>query len=82
MGNHLTAGRDIYVTFLEQAGRLASLDFSEAINRFQAGIAVMGKIAEAIQLDHLDGAAAGFAEIAKEDKAAFTYLLNCVGEGD
>ena len=79
LGNHLTAGRDIYVTFLEQAGRMTNLDFSEAINRFQAGIAVMGKIAEAIQLDHLDGAAAGFAEIAKEEKAAFTILLNSVG---
>jgi hypothetical protein len=79
LGNHLTAGRDIYVTFLEQAGRMTNLDFSEAINRFQAGIAVMGKIAEAIQLDHLDGVAAGFAEIAKEEKAAFTILLNSVG---
>jgi hypothetical protein len=70
LGNHLTDGRDIYVT--PRAGwRMINLDFSEAINRFQAGIKVMGKIADAIS-DHLDGLT-GFAEIAKE-KAAFTIL--------
>ena len=80
LGNHLTAGRDIYVTFLEQAGMMASLDFRDAIERFQAGMRVLPMIADAIQQDNLDRAGAGFAEIAKEEKAAFTHLLNCVGE--
>jgi hypothetical protein len=80
LGNHLTAGRDIYVTFLEEAGKMANLDFSDAIKQFQAGMKVLPMIADAIQQDNLVRAAAGFAEIAIEEKAAFTYLLKCVGE--
>ena len=59
LGHHLTAGRDIYITFLEQAGEMANLDFSEAINQFQAGLAMLPGIAEAIQQERLEKAAAG-----------------------
>jgi hypothetical protein len=80
LGNHLTAGRDIYITFLEQAGVMTSLDFSAAIKRFQAAMGLIPKIAEAIQHDDLKDTAAGFASVAGEEKEAYRILSNCVGE--
>jgi hypothetical protein len=80
MGNHLTAGRDIYISFLEQAGSMASLDFSEAIKRFQATMNMLPKIAKAIQQDKLLDVAAGFASIAEIENEAFTKLFKCVSE--
>jgi hypothetical protein len=81
LGDHLTAGRDIYIVFLEQAAIMAHLDYSEAIQQFQAGISVLPRIADAIQKEDLSAAAAGFATIAEYEEKAFTILLNCVGEG-
>ena len=80
MGDHLTAGRDIYITFLEQAGEMAGIDFSEAIMRFNSTITMLPVIAKAIQQDNLLGAAKGFAMIAKEEKDAYTILFECIGE--
>lgn len=81
LGNHLTAGRDIYISFLEQAGVMARLDLSKAINLLQAGMGVLPRIAKAISDGNLSDAAAGFGEVAGFEEAAFTILLNCVGEG-
>jgi hypothetical protein len=78
MGNHLTAGRDIYITFLEHAGAMAGMDFSEAINRFKITIEILPKIAEAIQNDDLPEASKGFASVAEIEKEAFTILSTCV----
>jgi len=80
LGHHLTAGRDIYITFLEQAGEMANLDFSEAINQFRAGMAMLPGIAEAIQQEQLNEAAAGFARIAEYERDAFTILLKTMSE--
>jgi hypothetical protein len=80
LGNHLTAGRDIYTSFLEQAGVMACLDLSEAINQLQAGMGVLPRIASAIKDGNLLDAAAGFGEVAGFEKAAYTILLNCVGK--
>ncbi len=80
LGDHLTAGRDIYISFLEQAGLIAGLDLSEAIKQLQAGMGVLPRIANAIKDGNLSEAANGFAEIAGFEKAAFTILLNCVDE--
>jgi len=82
MGDHLTAGRDIYIAFLEQAGVMAGLDFSAAIIRFNSTIAMLPIIAKAIQQGNLTDAAAGFAKIAKIEKEAFTILSDCIGETD
>jgi hypothetical protein len=79
-GNHLTAGLNIYITFLEQAGTMACLDFSAAIKQFQLAMDVIPKIAEAIQHDDLIAAAASFASIAEKEKEAYTILFKCVGE--
>ena len=79
-GDHLTAGRDIYITFLEQAGVMAGLDFSGAINGFQSTIAMLPSIAKAIQQDNLTDAAAGFAFIAETEKKAYSTLFQCLAE--
>ncbi len=80
MGSHLTAGRDIYIKFLEQAGEMASMNFSEAIQQFQQAMSVIPKIAKAIQQANLAEAAHGFASIAEKEKAAYTILNQCMGE--
>ena len=80
MGNHLTAGRDLYITFLEQAGAMAGLDFSAAIERFKRGMEIIPEIANAIQQGDLAQAANGFARVAQLEKEAFTILLTSLGE--
>ena len=79
-GDHLTAGRDIYIKFLEQAGEMAGLDFSVAINLFHSAMAILPIIAKAIQQDNLTDAAAGFAFIAETEKEAYSVLFRCLGE--
>jgi hypothetical protein len=80
LGNHLTAGRDLYITFLEQAGPMAAMDFAAAIERFKRGVEIIPEIANAIQQDDLTWAANGFATIAQLEKEAFTILLSSLGE--
>jgi hypothetical protein len=75
MGSHLTAGRDIYITFLEQAGEKAGLDFHDVVDYFQNAILQIPVIAEAIQIGDLAKASACFKQIANLEKAAFTCLL-------
>ena len=79
-GDHLTAGRDIYIEFLEQAGVMVGLDFTEAINLFHSTIAKLPIIAKAIQQDNLTDAADGFAFIAQTEKEAYTILFRFIGE--
>lgn len=78
LGNHLTAGRDIYIAFLEQAGSMAKLDFSAAISQFRASMDILRRIAESIQRGKLDTAASCFAEIAAREREAFGILLQKV----
>jgi hypothetical protein len=79
MGDHLTAGRDTYNTFLEQAGEMTGLDFSEAIIRFNSTMAMLPIIAKAIQQDNLADAAEGFTMIADKEKEAYAILFECIG---
>lgn len=79
MGSHLTAGRDIYITFLEQAAEMAKMEFSEAVQRFRTSMAIIPDIADSIQNNDLAGAATGFATVANLEKEAFTILAQCVG---
>jgi hypothetical protein len=81
-GDHLTAGRDRYVTFLREAGPLAGLDFSAAIDGLCESQAVVPRLAEAIRRSDLQEAAAGFARIADIEARAFAELSTMVGAGD
>jgi hypothetical protein len=77
-GDHLTAGRDIYISFLEQAAEMTGLDFSEAIHRFRSSMSIIPKIADCIQHDDLPSASANFAGIAELEKEAFMILAQCI----
>jgi hypothetical protein len=78
-GDHLTAGRDLYITFLQEAGAMAGLDFSEAISRLCESIAVIAELAEAIRQNQLEEAAACFQRIAEVEAEAYTELSKIVG---
>lgn len=73
-GRHLTAGRDLYITFLGEAGALAGIDFSEAIDWLHQSMAVIPALAEAIRRHDLEGAAACFNRVADVETKAFTAL--------
>lgn len=78
-GNHLTAGRDLYVTFLEQAAEMTGLDFSQPIECFREVICTIPEIANDIEQDHLEQAAQGFARIAELETQAYTMLAKSIG---
>lgn len=79
-GDHLTAGRDLYITFLQEAGGLADLDFSTAISRMCASMAVIPSLAEAIYRKDLEKAASCFAHIADVETEAYLELSRCCSE--
>ncbi|MFZ5916961.1 MAG: BtrH N-terminal domain-containing protein [Chloroflexota bacterium] len=81
-GHHLTAGRDLYVAFLQQAGVMAGLDFSAAIRWLGESLAIIPEIAGAIGRGDLAQAAAGFGRIAEREAAAFDELSRIVGSAN
>jgi len=78
-GNHLTAGRDLYITFLQEAGGMAGLDFSKAIQRLRQSMEAIPQLAEAIRQSHLEEAAAHVRRIAQGEAEAYTELGKVVG---
>ena len=73
-GDHLTAGRDVHITFLQEAATMAGLDLSQAISRLQKGMAMIPKLADAIRQNCLEEAAACFSRIAEQEAAAYAGL--------
>jgi hypothetical protein len=78
-GDHLTAGRDLYVTFLQEAGPMAGLDFSEVVSRLRGSLEIIPRLAEAIRQGRLEAAAAHFRRIAEGEAEAYTELSKIVG---
>lgn len=78
-GNHLTAGRDLVVVFLQEAGRLAGLDFSQAIMEMGESIDTIPELAGAIQRNDLEKAATCFDRVAEAEAAAYRELAKIVG---
>jgi hypothetical protein len=78
-GNHLTAGRDLYLTFLQEAGPMAGLDFTAAIHWLGESLAIIPELAEAIRCNELEQAAAALARVAEAQAAVFTELSRMVG---
>jgi hypothetical protein len=81
-GTNLTAGRDRYIGFLEEAQRMARLDFSRAIAALRDSMAAVPKVADAVRRQHLDRAAAGFDRMAERETAAYTELSHVVDLAD
>jgi hypothetical protein len=78
-GDHLTAGRDLYIAFLEEAGPLAGLDLSEPANFLREVTDRIPSLAAAIQQGHLDAAATCFQEVANLESQAYQELARLVG---
>ncbi len=78
-GHHLTAGRDIYCRFLEEAGPMAELDLREPIGGLNRTLGIIPRLAEAIGSRRLDEAAACFSEIAAMETEVWTRLGEIVG---
>ena len=77
-GDHLTAGRDLYVAFLQEAGAMAGLDFSGGIDRLRKSMAIIPQLAEAIREDRLEEAAAHLGRIVEEEAAAYAEMAKIV----
>jgi hypothetical protein len=73
-GTHLTAGRDLYVKFLGEAGEMVRLDFSGAIERFRESMKTVPRLAEAIRQERLADAASYIRHIANEEAKAYGEL--------
>jgi hypothetical protein len=78
-GDHLTAGRDLYVAFLQEAGPMAGLELAEAIRRLEATIGIIPLLAEAIAEDRLEDASALVRRIAVGESEAYEELGRIVG---
>jgi len=76
---HLTAGRDRYIAFLQEAAPLAGLDFSGAIGWLCESMATIPELAEAIRGDDLGKAAACFDRVADAETKVFAELSRRVG---
>ncbi len=80
-GGHLTAGRDLYLAFLQEAGPLAGLDLTVASGRLRQSIAIIPQLADAIGRGALGEAAAHLRQIAEEEEGAYAELSRAVGLG-
>jgi hypothetical protein len=78
-GDHLTAGRDLSIAFLQEAGALARLDFSAAISRLDESMAAIPALAEAIRRNDLKKAAICFNHFAEVEADAYMELSKIVG---
>ncbi len=81
-GGRLTAGRDLYLAFLQEAGRTAGLDLSGAIGKLGESITTIPELAEAIDRGDLERAAACFGHIAETEAGVFAELSRAVGMED
>ncbi|GAP12413.1 NlpC/p60-like transpeptidase [Longilinea arvoryzae] len=80
-GNHLTAGRDLYIEFLKEAGEMAGLDFSPAVGWLNESMAIVPGLAGAIRQADLEKAAACFDRFAEAETKAFLEMAKIVGVG-
>jgi hypothetical protein len=73
-GDHLTAGRNLYIAFLEEAGAIAGLDFSSPISLLRESMEAVPRLHAAIIQNDLEEAAACFRHIARAEKKAYSEL--------
>lgn len=78
-GDHLTAGRDRYITFLQEAGEMTGLDFAEPIAYLRESMGAVPGIAAAIRQNDLAAASDGFTRMADAETKAFRGLSQVVG---
>ena len=77
-GNHLTATRDLYISFLQESGPMAGLDFTNPIANLHESIRFIPLIAHAIQQGNLEEAADHIRQVAEVETKAYTELSEVV----
>ena len=77
-GNHLTAARELYITFLQEAGPMAGLDFTNPIAHLHESMGVIPQLAHAIQQGELKEAAHCIRQVAEVETKAYTALSELV----
>ncbi len=73
-GNHLTAGRDLTIDYLQEAGSMAGLDFFDAIKLLQKSISIIPALAYSIRKKDLEKAGKLFDQMADVEEQAFLEL--------
>ena len=81
-GDHLTAGRNLYIAFLEEAAAVAGLDLSRPIELLQRSMAAVPRIHAAILQGDLAEAAAHFHDVAQAEDEAYSELDRTIGLAD
>lgn len=79
-GSHLTAGRHIYIKFLEEAAGMTELDFSEGTARLRESMSIIPGIAVALRDGRLEEAGWLFGEVARVETEAWSALSLAVTE--
>jgi hypothetical protein len=77
-GNHLTAARDLYIAFLQEAGQMAGLDFTTPIANLQESMRIIPLIAHAIQQGNLEETSDYIRQVAEVEAKAYTELNEVV----
>ncbi len=72
-GDHLTAGRNLYITFLQQAADMAEYNFNPPIELLQQSMSTIPKLAVAIKQKNLEQATY-FQQIADYEGHAYSTL--------
>jgi len=78
-GDNLTAGRHIYIRFLQEAGEKTGLDFSDPMRLLGETIKGLPALAESIRQEDLEEAGACFGRIADTEEKAYAILEKMVG---
>ncbi len=77
-GNNLTAGRDRYIAFLQEAMTLAPLNFLAAIDYLRQSMEVVPELAAAMERRDLSRAATCFTAMADAETSAYISLTQAV----
>jgi hypothetical protein len=77
-GDHLTAGRDLCVAFLQEAGPMAGVDLADAIGQLEATIGIIPQLAKAVAENRLEDAAALIRRIAGGEMEVYQELSRII----
>jgi hypothetical protein len=75
-GDHLTAGRDIYIKFLQQAGEMANINLDKPVAYLRETVNTIPSLAASLRQNQLDLASEHFYQIADLEENAYTELFN------
>jgi hypothetical protein len=77
-GDNLTAGRHLYIAFLQEAGTMTGLDISGAAAQLRQSMATIPRLAAAIRQGRLEEAATLMGQVAENEAQAYAELSKIV----